>query len=157
MSPVPRAHGCHREVYRLATLLAGHGGEGTCRYVLSSGHFSKPEGLPSHSCYRCPSRQILHPIRFQIAARDALGGTFSSSTTPAFHPLWNPAVAKPHSLAKEKRFNTHSSPRPPQAPAASFKSLYRKCSGAIFVHNPSVTCRSTSDRVLRTSRELRGQ
>src|SRR5512139_2930047 len=29
----------------------------------------------------------------------------------------------------ELLFKTHNSPRPPQAPAASFKSLYRKCSG----------------------------
>jgi hypothetical protein len=58
------------------------------------------------------------------------------------------AIARPHSLAKGKRFNTHNSPRPPQAPAASFKSPYRKCSGTTFAHKPNIACRSTSDRDL---------
>src|SRR6266487_3743741 len=53
-----------------------------------------------------------------------------------------------HSLGKEGRFKVHNSPRPPRAPAASFKRLYRNCSGLTSPQNPFFACRSTSDRDL---------
>ena len=101
--------------------------------------------------YLCASPRITNLLRSRNPFPDALLVTCPSLGIPVSDGFSNPTVVKSHSLGKVKRFNPHNSPRPPHAPAASFKSLYRKCSGPDFAHNPSCCCRSTSDRVLRTS------
>ncbi len=109
------------------------------------------EGLLSPGRYQCASPSITSLLPSRNSIGDILRVTFLSPGTPTSNSFSNPLMAKFHSLGKETQFNTHNSPRPPQAPPASFKSLYRKCSGPLFAHKPNRSCRSTSDTDLRTS------
>jgi hypothetical protein len=84
------------------------------------------------------------PKAFRIINENAIPSTEASLSNGFF---CSPGT-KYRPLGKEGRFKVHNSPRPPQAPAASFKRLYRNCSGLTSPQNPSFACRSTSDRDL---------
>ncbi len=112
------------------------------------------DGFSRTPNYLCTSPRITSLLRSGNGFPDPLLVTHPSLTIPVSDGFSNPLALKYHSLGKLKRLNPHNSPRPPHAPAASFKSLYRKCSGPHFAHNPTCCCRSTSDTVLRTSGEL---
>jgi hypothetical protein len=63
--------------------------------------------------------------------------------------LWSPKINTSAKKQYSKRIAS-SFPAPPQAPAASFKSLYRKRSGLSFAPNTILVGRSASDRDLVT-------